>query len=175
MAEVPKAGPRYVMADAHFHLFNFVQATDGLAAAADAMDEAGVDHAMVNGMAVCKKWSAWDPVEPTYYLNDDSRVYPYSATDLLVHEQVMSLPPHRRARFHPFICGFDPTDRNAVDHVKRMLKLFPNFWQGIGEIFARHDDLTALMYGEPGRANHIALDPIYELFAAEHDLPAIRS
>jgi predicted TIM-barrel fold metal-dependent hydrolase len=158
------------LADAHFHLFNFVQATDGLAAAADAMDEARVDHAMVNGMAVCKKWSEWDPVEPKYYLDDDSRVYPYSATDMLVYEQVMSLPEAQRIRFHPFICGFDPTDRNAIDHVKRMLALFPGFWQGIGEVFARHDDLTALMYGEPGRANHVALDPVYDL-AAELDLP----
>ena len=158
------------MADAHFHLFDFTQSSDGLAAAVDAMNEAGVDHAMVNGMAVCKKWSSWDPVEPKYYLDDDSRVYPYSATDFLVREQVMSLPEGERARFHPFVCGFDPTDRNAVDHVKRMLSLFPNFWQGIGEIFTRHDDLTALSYGEPGRANHVALDPIYEL-AAELEMP----
>ncbi|MGB6601453.1 MAG: amidohydrolase family protein, partial [Candidatus Cybelea sp.] len=126
--------------------------------------------AMVSGMAVCKKWSSWDPVEPKYYLDDDSRVYPYSATDVLVYEQVMSLPEGERQRFHPFICGFDPTDRNAVDHVKRMLALFPNFWQGIGEIFARHGDLTALMYGEPGRANHVALDAVYEL-AADLDMP----
>lgn len=158
------------MADAHFHLFDFIQTSDGLPAAVEAMNEAGVDHAMVNGMAVCKKWSSWDPVEPKYYLDDDSRVYPYSATDVLVYEQVISLPEGERGRFHPFICGFDPTDRNAVDHVKRMLALFPNFWQGIGEIFARHDDLTALMYGEPGRANHVALDPVYEL-AAELDMP----
>lgn len=162
--------PRYLMADAHFHLFGFIQTSDGLPAAVAAMNEAGVDHAMVNGMAVCKKWSSWDPVEPKYYLDDDSRVYPYSATDVLVYEQVMSLPEGERRRFHPFICGFDPTDRNAVDHVKRMLAIFPNFWQGIGEIFARHGDLTALTYGEPGRANHVALDPIYEL-AAELDMP----
>ena len=158
------------MADAHFHLFDFTQSSDGLAAAVEAMNEAGVDHAMVNGMAVCKKWSSWDPVEPKYYLDDDSRVYPYSATDFLVHAQVMSLPEEERRRFHPFICGFDPTDRNAVDHVKRMLALFPNFWQGIGEIFTRHDDLTALSYEEPGRANHVALDPVYSL-AAELGMP----
>jgi predicted TIM-barrel fold metal-dependent hydrolase len=164
------AAPRHVMADAHFHLFDFIQTSDGLPAAVEAMNEAGVDHAMVNGMAVCKKWSSWDPVEPKYYLDDDSRVYPYSATDVLVYEQVTSLPEAERGRFHPFICGFDPTDRNAVDHIKRMLALFPNFWQGIGEVFARHDDLTALMYGEPGRANHVALDPVYEL-AADLDLP----
>jgi hypothetical protein len=40
------------MADAHSHLFSFIQATDGLAAVAVAMDEARGDHAMVNGMAV---------------------------------------------------------------------------------------------------------------------------
>ncbi|MGA8100491.1 MAG: amidohydrolase family protein [Candidatus Cybelea sp.] len=162
--------PRHLMADAHFHLFDFIQTSDGLPAAVEAMNEAGVDHAMVSGMSVCKKWSSWDPVEPKYYLDDDSRLYPYSATDVLVYEQVMSLPEGERQRFHPFICGFDPTDRNAVDHVKRMLALFPNFWHGIGEVFARHGELTALMYGEPGRANHVALDPVYEL-AADLDMP----
>ena len=51
-----------------------------------------------------------------------------------------------------------------------MVAYFPDFWDGIGEIMARHDDLTALTYGETARANHVALDPIYR-FAIEHDLP----
>jgi predicted TIM-barrel fold metal-dependent hydrolase len=162
--------PRYEMADCHFHLMDFIQSTDGMQAAMEAMDQAGVVHAMVSGMPVVKKWSAWDPIEPKYYLDDDSRAYWYSATDALVVEQIRTLPEADRPRFHPFICGFDATDRNCVDHIKRMIDLYPGFWEGIGEVMTRHDDLTALMYGEPGRADHIALDPVYEL-AAQYDLP----
>ncbi|MFI9402967.1 amidohydrolase family protein [Nocardia sp. NPDC052316] len=162
---------KYRKTDAHFHMFNFIQVDDGPQQTLARMDQAGVDSIMVNGMGVCKKWSEWDPVEPTYYLSDDSKVYTYSATDVLVHDRVTSLPAEAQSRFHPFICGFNSTDRNAVDHVRRMIELFPNFWQGIGEIFARHDDLTALMQeGEPGRANHVGLGPVYDL-AAEYDLP----
>jgi len=170
MASVPYSLARRRLADAHFHLLNFVQAGDGLASFLRAMDEANVQDAMVSGMGVCKKWSSWDEVEPNYYLDDESRVYPYSATDLLVHHEVTALAESDRARFHPFICGFDPTDRRAIDHIKRMIAVFPNFWQGIGEVFARHGTLTSMMYDEPGRANHVALDPIYEL-AADLDLP----
>ena len=56
---------------------------------------------------------------------------------------------------------------NGKEHI---LEWYPDFWEGIGEILTRHDDLTALTYGEQARANHIALDPVY-IFAAEHDLP----
>lgn len=76
----------------------------------------------------------------------------------------------RGRRLHPFVTGFNPTDRNAVDHVERMLAWYPGLWEGIGEVMARHDDLTALSYGEAPRADHVALDAVYEL-AAERDLP----
>lgn len=125
---------------------------------------------MLNGLAVVKKWDAIDPIQPQYYLADDSRTYWYGVTDLIIARAVTSLEEKDRRRFHPFICGFNPTDRNAIDHVERMWEWYPGVWHGIGEILTRHDDLTALTYGEQARANHIALDPVYE-FAAKHDLP----
>ncbi|MFC1708405.1 amidohydrolase family protein [Planctomycetota bacterium] len=82
----------------------------------------------------------------------------------------LSLPKKDRKRFHPFICGFNGTDRNAADHVRRMLQWYPGLWEGIGEVMGRHDDLTALTYGETARANHKGFDAVYEL-AAKHDLP----
>jgi predicted TIM-barrel fold metal-dependent hydrolase len=53
-----------------------------------------------------------------------------------------------------------------------MLDWYPGMWAGIGEVMTRHDDLTAFSYGEPPRANHEALNPVYEL-AAEHNLPVL--
>ena len=165
-----KASIQYRINDAHLHYVDFLQNTDGIEALLEAMDHAGVEHAMLNGLPLVKKWDAVDPRKPFYYLGDDSRTYWYSAADVLVARAVKSLPEKDQRRFHPFICGFNPTDRNAIDHLRRMVEWYPDFWEGIGEILTRHDDLTALTYREQARANHIALDPVYA-FTAEHDLP----
>jgi len=53
-----------------------------------------------------------------------------------------------------------------------MLDLYPGLWQGIGEVFTRHDDLTALTSGDTPRANNEAMTRIYHL-AAERDLPVL--
>lgn len=166
----PDRKPRYRLSDCHLHLVDFLQKTDGAKAVIAALDRAGVDQAQITGMPVIKKWTAADPVQPGYYLDDDSPVYWYSATDVLVAREVQKLPQKDRKRLHPFICGFNGSDKNAVDHVRRMIEWYPGFWEGIGEVMGRHDDLTALTYGERSRADHAGLDAIYAL-AAEHDLP----
>jgi len=158
------------LTDAHFHLVDFLQRTDGIQAALAAMDAAGVTDTMVTGMPLVKKWSKEDVRQPLYYLEDESPVYWYSATDVLVARAVLSAPESERHRFHPFITGFNPTDRNAVDHIKRMVEWYPGLWQGIGEVITHHDELTALTPGEISRPDNIALDPVFD-FAAEHDLP----
>jgi predicted TIM-barrel fold metal-dependent hydrolase len=53
-----------------------------------------------------------------------------------------------------------------------MLKLYPNFWQGIGEVFLRHDDLTALTYGETPRGTTAAFARLLDV-AAAHNLPVL--
>ncbi|MGH8497065.1 MAG: amidohydrolase family protein [Gammaproteobacteria bacterium] len=162
----------YRFSDAHLHFVDYFQASDGAAALIEAMDAANVDHAMLCGLSVVKKWAESEPQKPEYVFGDDASVYWYSLTDAIVARAVLSLPAEQRARLHPFISGFNPTDKNAVDHVRRLLEWYPGLWQGIGEIVTRHDDLTALTDGEPPRANHPALDPVYAL-AAEHDLPVL--
>lgn len=161
---------RYRMADCHLHLVDFLQHTDGINAAVAAMDRCGVEDAVVSGMPVVKIWDQNEHRQPEYYLSDDSRVYWYSATDILVARQVQSLPAEQQRRIHPIICGFNGADCNAVEHVKRMVDWYPGFWQGIGEVMTRHDDLTALTYGDPARADNKALSSIFT-FAGEHDLP----
>ncbi|MHC9543258.1 MAG: amidohydrolase family protein [Vulcanimicrobiota bacterium] len=164
--------PRYLINDAHMHYVNFVQESDGIDVLLKSMNSLGVEHTMLNGVTVTKQWDAASPVRPLYYLSDDSRAYWYSVTDIIVARAVLSLPEKERYRFHPYICGFNPTDRNAIDHVKRMIEWYPDFWEGIGEIFLRHNALSAYTYGGPSRADNIALDPIYDL-AAELDLPVV--
>ena len=161
---------RYHVSDSHLHLVDFLQRTDGVKAVLAAMDRAGVDETMISGMPLVKEWSGAEHQQPQYYLDDDARCYWYSATDVLVARELSTLSPADARRFHPFICGFNGADRNAVDHVRRMLEWYPGLWEGIGEVMTRHDDLTALTYGEPPHADSPSLEPIYDL-AAENDLP----
>jgi len=164
--------PEYEIVDGHFHFLNFVQETAGMDSFFKAMDDAGVVESTVLGMPVVKKWDEGDDKRPTYYLDNDARVYWYSATDFLVARAVLDLPKEKQARLHPFICGFNSADRNAVDHVERMLALYPNFWQGIGEVFLRHDDLTALTYGDVPRGTSKAFGRLLDV-AASHNLPVL--
>jgi hypothetical protein len=167
-----KSGSKYAVVDCHLHYLNFVQETAGMDALFKAMDDTGVTESAVIGMPVVKKWDESEEKRPTYYLDNDAHTYWYSATDFLVARAIQELPKEKQQRLHPFICGINSADRNAVDHVARMLALYPGFWQGIGEVFFRHDDLTALTYGDAAHADSKAFDAILDL-AEKHNLPVL--
>lgn len=168
---VPLAAARPTI-DAHLHHVNFLHDSDGLETLLDAMDAADIDAAVVLGLPVTKKWEEDAPREPRYYMGDEAPVYYYSAADPLLIAALDALPAAQQRRLYPFLSGFNPTDLNAVEHVRRMIEAYPGRWQGIGEILTRHDDLTALTDGETARANHPALIAVYRL-AAQHDLPVL--
>lgn len=168
-AEAPAAPPARAYADAHLHYVDFFQESAGMPALLESMDAAGIAHAALLGIPVMKKWHEDEPQRPRYYQGDDAPLYWYSATDVFVAEAVRALPAADRARFSPFISGFNPNDKHATRHVEAMLALYPGLWAGIGEVFTRHDDLTAMIEGETPRANNEAMHRIYRL-AAEHDL-----
>jgi predicted TIM-barrel fold metal-dependent hydrolase len=161
-----------VYTDAQLHYVNFVQETDGMEALFRAMDEGNIHDVAIMGLGVAKKWEESAPKEPRYYMGDEAPVYYYSATDALLADAILERPAAQQARLHPFISGFNPTDMNAVNHIRLMLDMHPGLWKGIGEILTRHDDLTALTKGETARANHPALMKVYQL-AAEENLPVI--
>ena len=166
------SAPKYAMVDGHLHFLNFVQETAGMDAFFKAMDDTGVVESVVIGMPVVKTWEESEEKRPTYYLDNDARTYWYSATDFLVAHAIQALPKEKQKRLHPFICGINSADRNAADHVERMLSIYPDFWEGIGEVFFHHDDLTALTYGETARPNSKAFDRLLEV-AEKHDLPIL--
>ncbi|MDZ5601897.1 amidohydrolase family protein [Pseudomonas sp. RP23018S] len=162
----------YRYSDAHLHYVDFFQESEGMPALLKAMDQAGIDQSMISGIPVAKKWHEDEPKRPRYYAGDDASAYWYSATDVYVAAALQALGPEQRKRFHPFLSGFNPVDKNSVKHIERMLDLYPGLWQGIGEVFTRHDDLTALTSGDTPRANNEAMNLIYEL-AATRDLPVL--
>ncbi|MBA1262099.1 amidohydrolase family protein [Stutzerimonas sp. NM35] len=168
----PAQARDYRYSDAHLHLVDFFQESAGIEKLIEAMDEGGIDHVMVSGIPVAKKWHENEPKRPRYYAGDDAPVYWYSATDMIVAAAMEELDEQQRLRFHPFLSGFNPNDKNAATHIRRMLELNPGLWQGIGEVFTRHDDITALTEGDTPRANNEALAKVYHL-AAEFDLPVM--
>lgn len=148
--------------DAHVHVVNFLQHVGEPHDLLHALDGAGAARAVVCGLPVKKKWATSEPMRPTYYLDDNAPCATYELTDELVASFVAALPPDQRGRLAPLICGFDPTDLLAVEHVERMIGRHDG-WRGVGELLLRHDDLTNLTYGETARAGHPALDPVLDL------------
>ncbi len=169
-AEAPERN--YAYSDAHLHYLDFFQDSEGMTALLAAMDEAGVEHVALMGMPLTKKWHENEPRRPRYYLGDDAPLYWYSATDAILAEAIRSLSAAQRERIHPFLSGFNPNDKNATLHIEHMIRLYPDFWQGIGEVMTRHDHLTALVQGEVPRANSEAMMRVYRM-AARHDLPVL--
>lgn len=162
----------YAYSDAHLHYVDFFQETAGMPKLLKAMAENRIEHVMISGIPVAKKWHEDEPKRPRYYAGDDADAYWFSATDVIVADAVNKLTPEQRQHFHPFLSGFNPNDKNSAAHIQRMLDLNPGLWQGIGEVFTRHDDLTALTSGDTPRANNEAMTRIYHL-AAENDLPVM--
>lgn len=167
-----KTEPRYDIIDSHLHFLDFTQDSDGFPSLVRAMDAAGVSESVVFGMPMAKKWDYLMKERPAYYLSNDSRCYYYSGTDHILANELLSAPEEIRKRFHPFCCGFDCTDKYAATQIERLLKMYPGFWCGIGELMSRHDDLTALTYGEGIHMDSPAFRMIYDL-AADHGLPVL--
>jgi hypothetical protein len=154
------------LVDAHVHLVDFLQHGEGVDAFLAAMDGAGVDRAVVFGMAVKKRWAASEPRRPGYYLDDNSGCYSFSLTDALVANELRALAPEQRARLAPTVCGFDATDLLAIEHLDRVWSSYDG-WAGIGELLLRHDDLTNLTQGEPATITHPALQPVLDFARAQ--------
>ncbi len=144
------------------------------------MARSGIDRAVVFGMPVVKKWDENDTYErPDGYLDNEAHVLLARDTDLIVASSMEEArlryqdDEKQLARLNaiaPFLCGIDPTDLGAVDLIVHRILEYPGIWQGIGEVFSRHDDITHLQLGERPRANHPALLRVCK-FAGENHLP----
>ena len=168
----PAEKPRYSIVDSHLHYVDFIQRSDGFPALCEAMDASGVEQAVIFGLPMAKQWDEHTEKAPNYYLSNDCRCYYYSGTDAIVAEELLAQPKEIRERFFPFCCGINSVDRFAADHIRQLLRMYPKFWCGIGELMSHHDDLTALTYGEAPRLDHPAFLDIFDL-GAEEGLPVL--
>ena len=156
--------------DSHLHLTNYVQEGPTLARLLVLMgDRTG--RAAVFGIPMQQKWDAFETGDraPDYYLLTDSELYYYSFTDAVIAQQYLRLPPASRARLHPLISGFNPSDMYAVDHVRRVLRTYPGVFTGIGEFAIKKEFVSSKVAGHAASLRNPALDRLLS-FAGEAGL-----
>ena len=159
----------YRYSDAHLHYVDFFQESEGMPALLKAMDAAGVDQSMISGIPVAK----WHEDEPS------ARV----TTPVMMPMLTGTAPPTPMWRPRSSSCHRSSVNASTVPErvqpggqerrqpYRAYARSVPGYGRGIGEVFTRHDDLTALTSGETPRANE-AMTRIYHL-AAERDLPVL--
>ncbi len=159
--------------DSHFHLTNYIQ--QGLAPR-EFLKIMGtrVQRSTLFGIPLQQQWSYANSGDfaPTYYLQSDAPLYYYSFTDAYIASVYRTLSKEEQARFDPMITGFNPADMYGVDHIKRVLQVFPGVFTGIGEFSIHKEFVSSKVSGETASLTNPALDRILD-FAAEAGLVVI--
>jgi Amidohydrolase len=166
-------GDAYDFNDSHFHLTNYIQEGLSLPEYLKIMGNR-TGRAAVFGIPLQQKWDYFEsgPRAPDYYLLSDAELYYYSFIDAMIADQVLHLPPEDRKRIDPMITGFNPTDMYAVDHIRRVLLMYPGVFSGIGEFSVHKEFVSAKVAGHTASLRNPALDKILA-FAGEAGLVVI--
>jgi len=156
--------------DSHFHLTNYVQKGIGIHEFLQIMGTR-VPRSTLFGIPLQQQWSYANSGDfaPTYYLQSDAPLYYYSFTDAYIATAYRSLTKDEQARFDPMITGFNPADMYGVDHIRRVLRMFPGVFSGIGEFTIHKEFVSSKVAGETASLTNPALDRILD-FAAEAGL-----
>lgn len=178
MADVANAQPASAkdtswFYDSHFHLTNYIQEGIDIHQFLNIMG-GKVGRSTLFGIPLQQEWSYGNSGDfaPTYYLASDAPLYYYSFTDAFIAMTYRSLSKEEQQRFDPMITGFNPADMYAVDHIKRVLKLFPGVFSGIGEFSIHKEFVSSKIAGDAASLTNPALDRILD-FAAEAGLVVI--
>ena len=156
--------------DSHFHLTNYIQQGLDPHQFLQIMGTR-VGRSTLFGIPLQQQWSYANSGEfaPTYYLQSDAPLYYYSFTDAYIASVYRSLSTDDQARFDPMITGFNPADMYGVDHIRRVLQMFPGVFSGIGEFTIHKEFVSAKVSGETASLTNPALDRILD-FAADAGL-----
>ncbi len=167
------AAPDYLFNDSHFHLTNYIQKGTDIHRYLEIMGDK-VGRSTLFGIPLQQEWSYENSGDyaPTYYLQTDAPLYYYSFTDAYIARVYQSLPPVQQARLDPMITGFNPADMYAVDHIRRVLELFPGVFSGIGEFSIHKEFVSGKVAGGTASLTNPALDRVLD-FAGEVGLAVI--
>jgi predicted TIM-barrel fold metal-dependent hydrolase len=130
--------------DAHAHLFDFFQHSEGIGTLVEAMNENGVSHAAICGTGLKKDWSEYEQRRAPDPFNDTDSLYYFSLTDTYVCKALRKLPPATQARFTPLMSGFNPTDKSSPEQIGSLLD-DPDAemtWYGLGKVYMRASEIT---------------------------------
>jgi len=141
---------QYGFNDVHFHLTNYIQEGPALR-----------EFLKIMGTAAGRSTLFGIP-QPAYYLATDAPLY-YSFTDADIAMTYLSLPKAERARFDPMITGFNPADMYAADHIRRVLRTFPDVFSGIGEFTLHKEFVSSKVAGSVSSLSAPAVDRILDL------------
>ncbi len=157
------ADAAYLFNDSHFHLTNYVQNGTDIHRYMEIMGDK-VGRSTLFGIPLQQQWSYGNSADyaPTYYLQTDAPLYYYSFTDAYIARAYQSLNATDQARLDPMITGFNPADMYAVDHIRRVLTLFPGVFSGIGEFSIHKEFVSAKIPGETASLTNPALDRILD-------------
>jgi len=160
----------YEFNDSHFHLTNYIQEGSDIHDFLKIMGTR-VGRSTLFGIPLQQEWSYANSGDfaPTYYLQSDAPLYYYSFTDAYIASVYRSLSKSEQARFDPMITGFNPADMYGVDHIKRVLRVFPGVFSGIGEFSIHKEFVSSKIAGGPASLVNPALDRILD-FAADAGL-----
>jgi predicted TIM-barrel fold metal-dependent hydrolase len=172
-AAVSAAATDYLFDDSHFHLTNYVQKGTDIHKYLQIMGDK-IGRSTLFGIPLQQTWSYANSGDfaPTYYLQTDAPLYYYSFTDAFIARAYQSLPKEQQARLDPMITGFNPADMYAVDHIRRVLELFPGVFTGIGEFSVHKEFVSSKVCGVTASLTNPALDRVLD-FAAEVGMPVI--
>ncbi len=161
------AAPDYLFNDSHFHLTNYVQQGTDIHRYLEIMGDK-IGRSTLFGIPLQQQWSYANSGDyaPTYYLQSDAPLYYYSFTDAYIARVYQALPKAQQARLDPMITGFNPTDMYAVDHIRRVLELFPGVFSGIGEFSIHKEFVSSKIAGETASLTNPALDRILDFAGA---------
>ena len=156
--------------DSHFHLTNYVQHGIDVRQFLHIMGQR-VGRSTLFGIPLQQQWSYANSGDfaPTYYLQTDAPLYYYSFTDAYIASVYRSLSRDDQARFDPMVTGFNPADMYAVDHIRRVLHMFPGVFTGIGEFTIHKEFVSSKIAGETASLRNPAVDRILE-FAGDAGL-----
>ena len=165
--------PDYLFNDSHFHLTNYVQKGTDIHRYLEIMGDK-VGRSTLFGIPLQQQWSYGNSGDyaPTYYLQTDAPLYYYSFTDAYIARVYQALPKEQQARLDPMITGFNPADMYGVDHIRRVLELFPGVFSGIGEFSIHKEFVSSKIAGETASLTNPALDRVLD-FAGEVGLAVI--
>ena len=173
LAGQPARADDYLFNDSHFHLTNYIQRGTDIRDYLRIMGDK-IGRSTLFGIPLQQTWSYENSGDygPTYYLQSDAPLYYYSFTDAYIAKTYLSLSPKQRERFDPMITGFNPADMYAVDHIRRVLELFPGVFTGIGEFTIHKEFVSSKVAGDIASLTDPALDRILA-FAGEVGLIAL--